>query len=124
MNPGGVRIGTAEIYRVLDKFKFIHDSVVVGFDKSDDEVIILFIKIDESKLSEEMIYQIKKLIRINCSPRHVPYKIFKIDDIPYTINGKKVELAVKNTLEGRNVTNLDALSNPESLNFYKKININ
>lgn len=124
LNPGGVRIGTAEIYRVLDKIKFIHDSVVVGFDKSDDEVIILFIKIDESKLSEEMIYQIKKLIRINCSPRHVPYKIFKIDDIPYTINGKKVELAVKNTLEGRNVTNLDALSNPESLNFYKKININ
>ena len=124
LNPGGVRIGTAEIYRVLDKIKFIHDSVVVGFDKSDDEVIILFIKIDESKLSEEMIYQIKKIIRINCSPRHVPYKIFKIDDIPYTINGKKVELAVKNTLEGRNVTNLDALSNPESLNFYKKININ
>ena len=124
LNPGGVRIGTAEIYRVLDKIKFIHDSVVVGFDKSDDEVIILFIKIDESKLSEEMIYQIKKLIRINCSPRHVPYKIFKIDDIPYTINGKKVELAVKNTLEGKNVTNLDALSNPESLNFYKKININ
>ena len=64
---------------------------------------------------------IKNIIKLNCSPRHVPYKIFKIEDIPYTINGKKVELAVKNILEGKNVNNKDALSNPESLDFYKSI---
>ena len=68
--------------------------------------------------------EIKEKIKTDCSPRHIPYKIIKISDIPYTINGKKVELAVKSTLEGKNVANLDALSNPESLNFYKKININ
>ena len=66
---------------------------------------------------------IKNHIKNQCSPRHMPYKIIQIEDIPYTINGKKVELAVKNIVEGKNVANIDSLSNPESLNFYKKIDI-
>ena len=74
-------------------------------------------------LNEELIIDIKNIIKSNCSPRHIPYKIFEIQDIPYTINGKKVELAVKNILEGKNVNNRDALSNPESLDFYKNIKI-
>ena len=123
LNPGGVRIGTAEIYRVLDKINYIKDSVVVGYNYNQDEYIILFIKMNKKVLNEELIIDIKNIIKSNCSPRHIPYKIFEIQDIPYTINGKKVELAVKNILEGKNVNNRDALSNPESLDFYKNIKI-
>ena len=123
LNPGGVRIGTAEIYRVLDKINYIKDSVVVGYKYNQDEYVILFIKMNKEVLNKELIIDIKNIIKSNCSPRHVPYKIFEVEDIPYTINGKKVELAVKNVLEGKDVNNKDALSNPESLDFYKKINI-
>ncbi len=123
LNPGGVRIGTAEIYRVLDKINYIEDSVVIGYSYKDDEVIILFVKINNIKLTNQMKDDIKNHIKNQCSPRHVPYKIIQIEDIPYTINGKKVELAVKNIVEGKNVANIDSLSNPESLNFYKKIDI-
>ena len=123
LNPGGVRIGTAEIYRVLKKINYIKDSVVVGYNYNQDEYIILFIKMNKKVLNEELIIDIKNIIKSNCSPRHIPHKIFEIQDIPYTINGKKVELAVKNILEGKNVNNRDALSNPESLDFYKNIKI-
>ncbi len=78
---------------------------------------------NKEALNEDLIINIKNIIKINCSPRHVPYKIFEIEDIPYTINGKKVELAVKNILEGKDVNNKDSLSNPESLDFYKNIKI-
>ena len=123
LNPAGVRIGTAEIYRVLDKIHYIKDSVVVGYNYNQDEHIILFVKMKKEKLTKELIADIKIIIKSNCSPRHVPYKIFETEDIPYTINGKKVELAVKNILEGKDVNNKDALSNPESLDFYKNIKI-
>ena len=123
LNPGGVRIGTAEIYRVLDTINYIEDSVVVGYTDNQDEHIILFVKMKKEVLNKKLIINIKNIIKINCSPRHIPYKIFEIEDIPYTINGKKVELAVKNILEGKDVTNKDALSNPESLDFYKNIKI-
>ena len=123
LNPAGVRIGTAEIYRVLDKINYIKDSVVVGYNYNQDEYIILFIKMNKKVLNEELIIDIKNIIKSNCSPRHIPHKIFEIQDIPYTINGKKVELAVKNILEGKDVNNKDALSNPESLDFYKNIKI-
>ena len=123
LNPGGVRIGTAEIYRVLDKIYYIEDSVVVGYNYNQDEHIILFVKMNKEILTKELITDIKIVIKSNCSPRHVPYKIFEIEDIPYTINGKKVELAIKNILEGKDVNNKDALSNPECLDFYKNIKI-
>ena len=123
LNPGGVRIGTAEIYRVLDKIKYIDDSVVIGYEHNNDELIILFIKMSNQKLTDKMEEDICISIRTHCSPRHIPHKIIQIEDIPYTINGKKVELAVKNIIEGKNVNNVDALSNPESLDFYKDINI-
>jgi len=123
LNPGGVRIGTAEIYRILDKIKYIEDSIVVGYNYNDDEVIILFVKMTNQRLKRGIKEDIKENIKTHCSPRHIPYKIIQIEDIPYTINGKKVELAVKNILEGKDVDNIDALSNPESLEFYKKINI-
>ena len=123
LNPGGVRIGTAEIYRVLDKIKYIEDSVVIGYEYNDDEVIVLFVKMQKKQLTNEIKEDIKNYIKINCSPRHIPYRIIQIQDIPYTINGKKVELAVKNVIEGNEVTNIDALSNPESLAYYRNIDI-
>ncbi len=123
LNPGGVRIGTAEIYRVMDKFDDVDDSVVIGYKYESDELIILFVKTSEKKLNQELIKDIKYRIKHNCSPRHVPFKIIPVKDIPYTINGKKVEIAVKNIIEGKNVTNIDALSNPESLNYFKEIDI-
>ena len=123
LNPGGVRIGTAEIYRVMDKFDDVDDSVVIGYKFESDELIILFVKTSEKKLNQDLIKDIKYKIKHNCSPRHVPFKIIPVKDIPYTINGKKVEIAVKNIIEGNNVTNIDALSNPESLNYFKEIDI-
>ena len=123
LNPGGVRIGTAEIYRVMDKFDDVDDSVVIGYKFESDELIILFVKTSEKKLNQDLIKDIKYKIKHNCSPRHVPFKIIPVKDIPYTINGKKVEIAVKNIIEGKNVTNIDALSNPESLNYFKEIDI-
>ena len=124
LNPGGVRIGTAEIYRAIDKIDSIDDSVVVGFNKDKkDEVIILFVKLYDCKLDDVLVKSIKDYIRMNCSPRHVPYKIFEVKEIPYTINGKKVELAVKYALEGADITNKDALSNPDCLKQYESFKI-
>tara|TARA_B100000614_G_scaffold105328_1_gene94882 strand:+ start:7 stop:1671 length:1665 start_codon:yes stop_codon:yes gene_type:complete len=123
LNPGGVRIGTAEIYRVIDKIEEVDDSVVVGYKLNNDELIILFVKLHIEKLTNDLVNYIKNQIKINCSPRHVPFKVFHVTDIPYTINGKKVEIAVKNTLENIKINNKDALSNPECLREYKNIKI-
>jgi len=123
LNPGGVRIGTAEIYRVLDAFEKVSDSLVVGQSINGDERVILFVMLNEgSMLNEELISKIKKFIRSNCTPRHVPAIILQTKDIPYTINGKKVEIAVKKIIHGEEVTNQDALANPESLDLYRNIN--
>ena len=122
LNPGGVRIGTAELYRILDTINYIDDSIVVGQDWKGDQRIVLFIKlIPNIKLTENIINEIKSTIKINCSPRHTPAKIIKIKDIPYTISGKKVELAVKKVIQGEKVINKDALENPDILNYYKDI---
>jgi len=123
LNPGGVRIGTAEIYRVVEGFDVVADSLVIGQPIDGDERVILFIKMNEDeRLSNELIAEVKTAIRTNCSPRHVPAIVLETNDIPYTINGKKVEIAVKNIIQGEDVTNKDALSNPESLELYKDIN--
>ena len=122
LNPGGVRIGTSEIYQVIEKHHYIEDSVVVGKMVEDDEVIILFLKLISNKvLTEKLINEIKDLIKTHCSPRHVPKKILQVSEIPYTINGKKVELAIKNILHNLDVTNRDALINPACLSEYKSL---
>ena len=123
LNPGGVRIGTSEIYQVIDTIKEIEDSLVIGYNVGNDERIILFIKMNNNKiLSENFLQNIKQEIRNACSPFHVPYKILQIDGIPYTINGKKVELAVKNVINNQEILNKDSLINPEVLEYYKNLN--
>jgi acetoacetyl-CoA synthetase len=122
LNPGGVRIGTAEIYRVVESFSAIEDSLVIGQEWQGDQRVILFLKIkNQRSLSDDLSIRIKTAIRSNCSPRHVPEIILAIADIPYTINGKKVEIAVKKIIQGEDVTNRDALANPESLEYFKNI---
>jgi acetoacetyl-CoA synthetase len=122
LNPGGVRIGTAEIYRQLEQLSEIDDSVVVGQNWKDDVRVILFVKLASGyELTEELKTKIKQTIRTNASPRHVPAKILITPDIPYTLNMKKVELAVKKIIEGRAVLNRDALGNPGSLDYYANL---
>jgi acetoacetyl-CoA synthetase len=122
LNPQGVRIGTAEIYRVVEKIDEIADSVVIGKKTNGDEIVVLFVKLRGGyRLDEILIKKIKSVIRSGCSPRHVPAIIKAVPDIPYTINGKKVEIAVKNIIHGIEVKNRDALANPESLNNFAGI---
>jgi len=122
LKPSGVRIGPAEIYRVVEKFKEIADSLAVGQKWKDNERIILFVKMAQGyKLTEELKERIKKALREEASPRHVPALIFEVPDIPYTYNMKKVESAVYNIINGKPVTNRDALINPESLDYFEKL---
>jgi acetoacetyl-CoA synthetase len=124
LNPGGVRIGTAEIYQIVENIAGILDSVIVGHSTGNDEEVVLFVKLDaNTHLDESLIVDIKSKVRDSCSPRHVPAKILTAPDIPYTINGKKVEVAVKKLIHGKDVTNRDALANPESLEFFRKCKI-
>ncbi len=122
LNPGGVRIGTAEIYRQVDRIEEIEDSLVVGQNWRNDVRIILFVKMAQGhELTDHLKNTIKKTIRTNASPRHVPAKILAIPDIPYTHNMKKVELAVKKTIHNQPVLNKDALRNPEALDDYANL---
>ncbi len=122
LNPGGVRIGTAEIYRQVEQMEEIDDSVVVGQDWKNDIRVILFVKLAPGiDLTDALKNKIKQVIRSNASPRHVPAKIISVSDVPYTLNMKKVELAVKKVIQGQPVLNKDALSNPEALDHYANI---
>ena len=122
LKPGGVRIGTAEIYRQVETLSEIADSIVAGQDWQNDVRVILFVKLAEGvELTEDLINRIKTTIRENASPRHVPAKIIAVDDIPYTISGKKVEKAVWNVIRNEPVLNIDALANPASLELYKNL---
>ena len=119
LNPGGVRIGTAEIYRQVEQMDDIEDSLVIGQEWKNDIRVILFVKMFEGiELTDDLISRIKKNIRENASPRHVPAKIVSVPGIPYTLNMKKVEVAVKKIIHGQEVSNKDALSNPEVLDYY------
>jgi len=119
LNPGGVRIGTAEIYRQVDLLEEIEDCVVVGQNWKNDVRVILFVKMAEGyKLNPEIINKIKTTIRANASPRHVPAVIVSVPDIPYTHNMKKVELAVNKVIHNQPVLNKDSLKNPESLDYF------
>ena len=122
LNPGGVRLGTAEIYPEVENFIEIKESIVVGQSWDNDVRIVLFIVLNSKyKINEDLLKRIKIKIRKNVSPRHVPAKIIEVDDIPRTKNGKIVELAVKNTIEGNKIKNKEALANPHVLKQYKNL---
>ncbi len=122
LNPGGVRLGTSEIYSEVEKFEEIRESIVVGQAWDNDIRIILFIVLNENyNLDENLMSKIKNKIKINASPRHVPAKIISVSDIPKTKNGKIVELAVKNLIEGNEVKNKEALANPEILEQFRNL---
>jgi acetoacetyl-CoA synthetase len=122
LKPSGVRVGPAEIYNVAEKFTEIADSMAVGQDWKGDQRIILFVKLASGfQLTEDLENRIKRALREEASPRHVPALVIEAPDIPYTFNMKKVESSVSNIINGRPVTNKDALINPESLDFYEKI---
>lgn len=116
LNPGGVRIGTAEIYRQVEKLPEVVESIVIGQDWEGDVRVILFVKLEGGhELDDALVARIKRLIRDNASPRHVPAKVLQVSDIPRTKSGKIVELAVRNIVHGQPVKNLEALANPEAL---------
>lgn len=125
LNPNGVRFGSAEIYSVIEPFDEIADSLCIGQKSpinSDEERVILFLKMENGKeVTEELVSKIKATIRQRLSARHVPALILPIADIPYTVNGKKVEVAIKKILAGQAVKNAGALANPECLELYKNI---
>jgi len=122
LNPGGVRLGTAEIYSEVEKFVEVKESIVVGQAWDNDIRIVLFIVVNQKyKLDELLLQRIKIQIRKNTSPRHVPSKIISVNDIPRTKNGKIVELAVKNIIEGNDIKNKEALANPQVLEQYKNL---
>ena len=120
LNPGGVRIGTAEIYRQVEKLEWILESIIVGQEWEGDTRLVLFVKIrDGLELSQDRVNEIKQAIRRNTTPRHVPAKVLSVVDIPRTKSGKIVELAVRDTIHGRVIKNLEALANPEAIEYFK-----
>lgn len=120
LNPGGVRIGTAEIYRQTETLSFLEDSICVGLNIDGDVDVILFVKLkNKVQLTSELIKEIKKVIKDHTTPRHVPRRIIQVSDIPYTRSGKKVELAVSKLINNKPVTNLEAIANPGCLSDFK-----
>jgi acetoacetyl-CoA synthetase len=122
LNPGGVRIGTAEIYRQVEQAPEVVESLVIGQDWQNDVRVVLFVKLrDGMTLDDGLKDRLKKQIRQNASPRHVPSVILQVDDIPRTKSGKIVELAVRDVVHGRPIKNREALANPEALELYKNL---
>jgi acetoacetyl-CoA synthetase len=122
LKPSGVRIGTAEIYNIVEKFPEIADAVAIGQNWENDQRVLLFVKLAPgAELSDDLKDRMKRELRDKASPRHVPAMIIPVPDIPYTFNMKKVESAITNIVNGRAVTNRDSLVNPESLDYFEKI---
>tara|TARA_B100000989_G_scaffold195696_1_gene147733 strand:- start:1644 stop:3575 length:1932 start_codon:yes stop_codon:yes gene_type:complete len=122
LNPGGVRIGTAEIYQQVEDIDFITEGLVIGQDFNDDVRVILFVTTkNNEELDEEKIKLIKSRIRKNCSPKHVPSIIIKVPEIPRTKSGKIVELAVRKVIHGETIDNKEAITNPDSLKFFENL---
>jgi len=122
LNPGGVRIGTAEIYRQVESLDEIIESICVGQDWDDDVRVVLFVRLrDGLTLAADLQNRIRKVVRENATPRHVPAIIIQVSDIPRTVSGKIVEIAVRDTVHGRSVKNIDALANPEALDLYRDL---
>ena len=122
LNPGGVRIGTAEIYRQVEQVEGIKESIAVGQDWDGDVRVILFVVLQDGMvLDDDLTKEIKIKIRNGASPRHVPTKIIAVSDIPRTKSGKITELAVRDVIMGRKIKNVEALANPEALELYKDL---
>jgi acetoacetyl-CoA synthetase len=122
LNPGGVRIGTAEIYRQVEKVEAVVDALCIGQDWEDDVRVVLFVVLREGlTLNDGLIQTIRTTIRANTTPRHVPARVIQVADIPRTISGKIVELAVRNVVHGRPVKNTDALANPQALQYFANL---
>lgn len=120
LNPGGVRIGTAEIYRQVEKLDEVVESLVVGQEWDHDVRVVLFVRLrDGLALDDALVRKIKETIRANTTPRHVPAKVLQVADIPRTKSGKIVELAVRNVVHGEPVKNVEALANPEALDYFR-----
>ena len=120
LNPGGIRIGTSEIYQVVEGYKIVEDSVAIGKIIDDEEKIILFVKLKKDKiLNPNFVNELKTMIKNSCSPRHVPTFIIQVNEIPYTTNGKKIEIAIKHIVNDEEVANRDSMLNPECLLEYK-----
>ncbi|MBL4646354.1 MAG: acetoacetate--CoA ligase, partial [Rhizobiales bacterium] len=122
LNPGGVRIGTAEIYNQVEQLDEIAESICVGQDHDDDVRVVLFVRLATGVvLDDDLIKKIRTKVRTGASPRHVPAKVIAVSDIPRTKSGKIVELAVRNVVHGREVKNKEALANPEALELYRDL---
>ena len=120
LNPGGVRIGTAEIYRVVETFDEILEAVVVGQDVGDDQRIVLFVHTtDGHELDAALEDRLRSAIRAQASPHHVPRVILAVGGVPRTVSGKISEIAVRKVIHGEEIDNREALANPESLEFYR-----
>jgi len=122
LNPGGVRIGTAEIYRQVELLEEVQESVVIGQDWDNDVRVVLFVVLKPGRaLDDALRDRIKKQIRVGASPRHVPARIVQVDDIPRSKSGKISELAVRDIVHGRDIKNREALANPEALDIYRNM---
>ena len=120
LNPGGVRIGTAEIYRQVEQFEEIVEAICIGQEWNDDTRVVLFVVLrDGTSLDDALIQRVRQRVRENCSPRHMPAKVIQVGDIPRTKSGKITELAVRDIVHGRDVKNKEALANPEALELYR-----
>jgi acetoacetyl-CoA synthetase len=122
LNPGGVRIGTAEIYRHVEQLDEVVESIVIGQDWEDDVRVVLFVVLQPGlELDDELQNRIRRTVREKCTPRHVPAKIVQIAEIPRTKSGKIVELAVREVVHDRAVKNIHSLANPEALELYRDL---
>ncbi|HEY3698359.1 MAG TPA: acetoacetate--CoA ligase, partial [Spongiibacteraceae bacterium] len=122
LNPGGVRIGTAEIYRQVERMEEVLESIAIGQNWNGDVRVVLFVRLrDCIALNDELQARIRHTIRIHTSPRHVPAKIIAVPDIPRTISGKIAELAVRNVVHHQPIKNTDALANPEALEYFRNL---
>jgi acetoacetyl-CoA synthetase len=120
LNASGVRIGTAEIYRVVEQLDEVIEAICIGQEWDDDTRIVLFVRLAEgTELTDDLIATIKRELRTKCSPRHVPALVRAVADIPRTRSGKIVELAVTEVVHGRPIKNLEALANPEALELFR-----
>jgi acetoacetyl-CoA synthetase len=120
LNPGGVRIGTAEIYRQVEQLEEVVESIVIGQEWQGDTRVVLFVKLrDGVTLGDDLIQRIRRRVREHASPRHMPAKIVQVQDIPRTRSGKIVELAVRDTVHGVPIKNKEALDNPEALEHFR-----
>jgi len=124
LNPGGVRIGTAEIYRQVEQFEEVVEAICIGQEWDDDTRVVLFVILrDGCVLDDELTQRIRRRVRENCSPRHMPARVVQVVDIPRTKSGKITELAVRDIVHGREVKNQEALANPEALELYRDLSV-